>query len=239
MPLVDMLALKGRSLEARLQDRRLGIETCLYLPRGELFDSDQTGVDVTNAQPHSPIAYRMLRWLLDRIGNVEGRVLLDFGSGAGRAVLYAARRPFRRVIGVELSARLHRLAERNAARARGLTCPVELHETDAAAFPIPPEVDVFFFFNPFRGETLRRVVDNVEASLRERPRRAAILFLNPEHFEPLRTERPWIEPVAERSFLALANGVRMKACLFRCAAASFSARQKALANGLPEGTAST
>jgi tRNA1(Val) A37 N6-methylase TrmN6 len=57
------------------------------------------------------------------LGITNRDVFVDFGSGKWRAIFWAARYPFRRVIGVELSAQLNALARRNINRNRHrLTC---------------------------------------------------------------------------------------------------------------------
>ena len=49
----------------------------------------------------------------------EGFTFVDLGSGKGRVLLLAALRPFRRVIGVEISASLHTRAQANVEALRG------------------------------------------------------------------------------------------------------------------------
>jgi cyclopropane fatty-acyl-phospholipid synthase-like methyltransferase len=48
--------------------------------------------------------YRSFRRVMRHIGVREQDVFLDYGSGLGRVLLMAAQYPFRRVLGVELSA---------------------------------------------------------------------------------------------------------------------------------------
>ena len=67
-------------------------------------------------------------------------VFLDLGSGKGRVVLEAARRPFRRVIGVEISPELNAIAARNleASRRRLRAQDVRFITADANAHSRSP-----------------------------------------------------------------------------------------------------
>jgi SAM-dependent methyltransferase len=80
-----------------------------------------------------------------------GDVFLDPGSGKGRAVLLAARYPFKRVIGVEFSESLTAIARRNMAtfRARLRCHDVELVTADVVDYRIPDDVSVVYMFNLF------------------------------------------------------------------------------------------
>ncbi len=90
-------------------------------------------------------------------------VFVDFGSGMGRVVLQAARYPFRKVIGVEVSETLHGIARENIDRNRQrLRCPdIELVHADALEYEIPDDVTVAFLYNPFRGTIFATVIERL------------------------------------------------------------------------------
>lgn len=108
-------------------------------------------------------------------------VFIDFGSGKGRIVYQAARYPFARVIGVEISAKLNQVAQANIERnRRKLACKnIELVTTDAAAFEVPDDMTVAYFYHPFEGETFARVMENIIASLDRNPRQLTIVYQLP------------------------------------------------------------
>jgi hypothetical protein len=108
-------------------------------------------------------------------------VLLDIGSGAGRVLLFGATRfTSRRVIGVEQDDWLDSAARRNVQTVRIRTrTPIELVHGDAVEFGVPDDVTVVFFFNPFEGEPLDRLVDEVAASIDRRPRPLRFVYANP------------------------------------------------------------
>ena len=89
---------------------------------------------------------------------------VDIGCGKGRVLLSALAFPFTRVVGVELSPELHKIAEQNIASARFITrrcSSVQMICGDAAAFMIPEGPNIIFFYNPFPLDIMESVLDNV------------------------------------------------------------------------------
>lgn len=126
-------------------------------------------------------------------------VFLDIGSGMGRAVYQAAAHyPFRRIIGVELSEELTRVAKANIDRNRHrLRCSqVELVAADVVDYDVPDDVTVIFFNNPVVGDLFTVAVEKILASVDRRPRRMRFIYGNPvEHEALMRTRR--FRPVCE------------------------------------------
>ena len=109
---------------------------------------------------------------------IPGGVFLDYGCGQGRAPLTAATKPFRKVIGVEMSRRLCAAARANLRTARGLACrDVQVLQADAERFVTPDETTVIFLFNPFRGPMLDQVIEQIRRSVQRRPRSLTILYV--------------------------------------------------------------
>jgi hypothetical protein len=124
------------------------------------------------------------------------------GSGKGAVLLYALDYPFPRIVGVELSERLHRVAQCNLERAlaaapAGRPRRVECLRMDVTAFPIPPEPVICYLSNPFKGKALDAVVANLRRSLAERPRGAAVVYYHPLSRHAAWDEAPFLR-VAER-----------------------------------------
>ncbi len=139
------------------------------------------GIDAPGRVRYEPSGWLDLRRVL-RPHEVEpDDVFLDLGSGKGRIVLQAARYPFRRVIGVELSASLGRIAAANvAARRDELRCAdVKLVTADATRYAIPDDVTVVYLYNPFRGAVFASVVDRLVESLDRAPRPLRIIYRTP------------------------------------------------------------
>jgi SAM-dependent methyltransferase len=109
---------------------------------------------------------------------------VDFGSGKGRAVLLASELPFKKVIGIEFSPDLDRIARQNVSHFRSdrqQGREIELVCADALEYPLPDGPGVYYFYNPFEKEIMEGVVARIEQSYRERPREIYILYANPRH----------------------------------------------------------
>ena len=162
---------------------RLGIDTSGFIHWHELTANPES-VD------YDPIGYRTLDRALGclRLHPAQD-VFLDLGCGKARPLIVAARHPFAKAIGVEVSDVLCRSARDNVRRARQrLRCSdIEIVQAAAEQYPIPDLVSVIFMFNPFTGVTLETVVQNIQRSLQRRPRRLTILSVIPvqaeDHFQ--------------------------------------------------------
>lgn len=92
--------------------------------------------------------------------NIENAIFLDIGSGKGRAMLLAAFAGFKKVLGVELDARLCLVAEENFKRCdRKLKgASYSIFNGDATVYILPDECDVVFMYNPFGVVVMRKVL---------------------------------------------------------------------------------
>ncbi len=99
----------------------------------------------------------------------------------GQRMLMAARHPFKRVIGVELSEELKAIADRNLEKnRRRFRCgSVELVRADAVTYEVPDDVTVVYFYAPFSGEIFARVMDNLIASIDRHPRQVRLIYNRP------------------------------------------------------------
>ena len=107
---------------------------------------------------------------------------VDLGSGKGRTLLMASDYPFRRIVGVELLPVLHCAAQDNLSKYQSASqkCfAIESICADATEFSFSDEPTLLFLFNPFPESGLRRVIANLERSLREHPRKVYVLYHNP------------------------------------------------------------
>jgi SAM-dependent methyltransferase len=135
-------------------------------------------------QPTEPAAFREMLDALAGQLHLDFRdfTFLDLGSGKGRTLLMASDYPFRRILGVELLPALDQIAQENLRTYKGDSqqCfSIESVCADATAFPIPNEPLIVYLFNPFGESGLRRVIANLERSLRANPRSLHVLYYNP------------------------------------------------------------
>lgn len=162
-------------------ERRYGIRTA---GRVEL---DALGLAGPERMHYLPAGWLSLRRILPA-REVDGSdVFMDFGSGMGRVVVMAAMYPFRRVVGVELAPDLHRIAVENVEGNRcRLRCrDVSLVCADALDHPVPPDLTVAFFYNPFHGATFATVIGRLLESLDAHPRRLRVVYGNPVEHDAL------------------------------------------------------
>jgi SAM-dependent methyltransferase len=137
--------------------------------------------------PYQPTEPDLFREMLDALkqqshSDLRDFVFVDLGSGKGRTLLMASDYPFRRIVGVELLPALHQAAQENLSRYRSESQKCFALESicaDATEFPFPAEPMVLYLFNPFPESGLRRMMANLERSLREHPRALYVLYHNP------------------------------------------------------------
>jgi hypothetical protein len=106
---------------------------------------------------------------------------VDLGSGMGRAVFIAAEMPFAKVIGVEFSPELHRIAVENLSRASESfrAASIDFILQDAREYTFPAGNCVVYMFNPFQELVLRAVLDNLRREFAERNDLLYVIYFNP------------------------------------------------------------
>jgi SAM-dependent methyltransferase len=137
--------------------------------------------------PYQPTESNLFREMLDTLhsqthSDFREFVFIDLGSGKGRTLLMASDYPFRRIVGVELLPALHQTAQENLSKYRSESQKCFALESvcaDATEFSFPAEPMILYLFNPFPEAELRRVIANLEQSLRSHPRAVYVLYHNP------------------------------------------------------------
>lgn len=115
--------------------------------------------------------YASIDRVLDELGTSEEDVIVDVGCGRGRVVCALARRRVREVVGVEGDADIARACAENVdrmrARGRVRAGAVSVMAALADAADVDPvwrRATALYFFAPFGGATLRRVLAAVRRS---------------------------------------------------------------------------
>jgi SAM-dependent methyltransferase len=104
---------------------------------------------------------------------------IDMGCGKGRVLLMASDMAFRKIIGIDFSPRLVRIAQDNISRYGSRGDRFEVLCCDGAAFEFPPNDTVLYFYYPFPDPLMSVVIGNLKRSLKEYPRELIVVFNHP------------------------------------------------------------
>jgi SAM-dependent methyltransferase len=155
------------------------------LDRG--LDTSSEAHEPEHAHPdrlhYAASSWHVLPRALRYLGVSDRDTFVDFGCGKGRVVHQAAKWPFRRVIGVEISPGLAEVARAAvAARRHQHRCRnVEIVVSDVHHFRVPDDLTIGYFYHPFTGETFETVLRNIVDSIDRHPRRVRLIYVLPVH----------------------------------------------------------
>jgi SAM-dependent methyltransferase len=183
-------------------DRQFGVDTSGIVELSRLDFNSPSYESGIRYQASSP---SLLREALKTLKiTYEDFIFIDIGSGKGRALLLASEFPFKRVVGVEFAPQLHAIAVKNiqSYETRPERCArMESLCLDAAAYDIPHEPIVVYFYHPFEEDVMSKVLANIKRSLDSHQRRTYVIYQNPQFaalfervgvFEPTRVTEDYI-----------------------------------------------
>ena len=148
----------------------------------KLLQIKTTGRDDSNADqyryPYEPTPYKVLERLANSglIGKKD--VVLDYGSGKGRVDFFISYQTKAKTIGVEYDERIFQGALENQKTAIS-GARTEFVLVRAEEYEVSPEVNRYYFFNPFSVELLRKVMARIIESYYEKPREVFLFFYYP------------------------------------------------------------
>lgn len=119
-----------------------------------------------------------LKSIFQRLPFMEGLRILDIGCGKGVVLKEAAKFPFDRISGIDINPKLIGIARKNMLRLH-LDKRVLCKEADALEFQNYGDYNVFFFFNPFDGEILERVLNRILEETVMAQKRIYLIYHNP------------------------------------------------------------
>ncbi len=163
-------------------DRTHGVDTegefdgWTYLSDLEIASTNW--IEGNNYTPIEPLRFERVIASLDIA--FEEYMFVDFGSGKGRALLLASEFPFKRIIGLEFSPELHRIAEDNLRhyRSERQKCSdIQCRNVDFVEFALPLEPLVLFFFDPCQLRVLTEVVARIGQSMLASPRPLYVAYV--------------------------------------------------------------
>lgn len=155
----------------RVLDRGLDTTDEVSLP---VHETDDRNIYV-------PSAWHVLPRALRYVGVSERDTFVDFGCGKGRALHQAARWPFKRVIGVEISPELAEIARASLAvrTRRHRARKVEVVVADVRDYPVPDDLTIAYFFRPFGDGPLEAVLRAIVESIDRNPRPVRLIYATP------------------------------------------------------------
>lgn len=103
--------------------------------------------------------------IFDLLGVDGEKRLLDVGCGKGAFLRVASGYPFGKIEGIEIDPMLVKTAKKNF-RILNLEDRICVHCSDALAFERYDAFNVFYFFNPFDKEIMKKVVKKIQDSRR-------------------------------------------------------------------------
>jgi len=171
---------RGRRVSGSPSDRELGIRAQRTVGVERLGLEGASAAHAERYEPSPPGALDEMLLGLDV--DLEASTFTDLGCGKGRVLCQAARHPFARVVGVELSAQLASEAELNVARMHRRFVrarEIEVRREDAARHRFSKGPRVVYMYNPFRGPVLRAVLANLLRRVDEDRAPTFLLYFEP------------------------------------------------------------
>jgi len=176
-----------RSIERGLHDPSAFRAALLDVPAGErdawadlvlgLDDLPADGPALpAGGVPYLPCSVEVLLWMIDEAPVRSSDVFVDVGAGPGRAIALVHLLTGAGAVGLEIQPQLVRAAHRLTARLGLSRVPcIEGDAATVAAFMVVGSV--FFFYCPFSGARLAKVLDDLEPIARTRPLRLCCVHL--------------------------------------------------------------
>jgi SAM-dependent methyltransferase len=168
-------------------DRKYGTDTSGYLGpedlvKGRANDAFNHGYSAIAPSVFHEACRRWRKTLPAVSGRIEAYSFVDVGAGKGRALLLAAELPFRKVIGVEVSEELSRIAHGNVARWSRVAKPkakIRVVCEDAAKFRWPRTPVLVYLYNPFACSLVAQMAENLAAAAATGSGLVDLLYVNP------------------------------------------------------------
>jgi SAM-dependent methyltransferase len=133
------------------------------------------------AKEHNPsppyAVMAALKALNKHMGGFGASDFVDYGCGAGRAMIIAAEAGFKNIIGIELSRKLISVCKDNIASysSRNKAAKFIVLEQDAATYVPEKGSCVLFFAVPFNQDVYKKAIANISLSLDKNPRTIYLL----------------------------------------------------------------
>lgn len=157
-----------------LMDRKLGITAEGWYT---LCEQEVKSMKYGDGNMYQPTSYGLLKLVAKNIHLEENDILYDLGSGKGRVcAFFGSKYKINKIIGIEYVETLAKQSIVNLANVKLLT-QVDIVCSDASLADVSHGT-VYFFYQPFGSNTLKKVLENIEISLKNVPRNITIVTIN-------------------------------------------------------------
>jgi Histone methylation protein DOT1 len=173
-----------------LFDRRYGVQSDQWVALSDLDVVGDNKEHGQNCQPIKPLAFKSA---MDVFQIPHDGVFVDFGSGAGGALMMAVLSGFDRVVGVEFARDICPVAEQNLdafRRRTGKTFESRILNLDATDYDV--EDDDRVFYNPFGRPVLDAALANIRRSYESEPRAIHLVYARPLQRQALDDDPFWL-----------------------------------------------
>ncbi len=134
----------------------------------------------------------------------EEYTFIDVGSGKGLVVIETAKRNFREVVGLEISALAHRISEQNVSTASSrakLKSPIKLLNINALDYDYPAVKQVVYLYNPFGELFISKLFGVLRHRLLEGSTDIVVAYVNPVCLDTVEREAATEMIFAHRSLV--------------------------------------
>lgn len=151
------------------------VDTRAIVPLAKL---DVVGQNKSLGYMYFPTLPKSMHALFGRLKDLDPlTTFIDVGCGKGIALLVASCYPFKKIVGVEFSRELCRIANQNLANYRGTRSSknVDVLCMDATEYTFPDGNLLVYFYNPFDKPVMEKVLKNLTVSLAREKREVTVI----------------------------------------------------------------
>ena len=150
----------------------------------ELKDLTITNGDRKKASRYEAVSFYMLEKLLSAFQKVSGLTsIIDLGSGKGRVLIVAPHFGFTDITGIDFAKELCEQAIANMKEKEKQFPEIKwkVINENVENYDIGNQDSVFFMFNPFTEDVLKRFLEKLDNSCHEFPRSIYFLYASPQY----------------------------------------------------------
>ncbi len=156
---------------------------------GTLFSLNNDELDVSTkeklyATEYLPTPYYIVKKTFSLVKTkLNNSTFIDFGSGAGRVMMFASLYDPKEITGVEFSEKLCNIASKNMqdyfSESKNTGVKWNIVCIDALKYEIKSTANFFFFYDPFDEKIMQHIMLRIKNSCEDYPRDIFIVYISP------------------------------------------------------------